>query len=65
MEQLCMACVGLSLPRPLIRECLLLSQTLQGAPPDGQAPGAAFVLLGGPWRGCWSSLITGAPLAPR
>ena len=33
-----------ALPRPLSREFLLLSQTLQGAPPDSQALGVAFVL---------------------
>lgn len=42
--QLCMACVELALPRPLSRECLLLSQTLQEAPLDGQALGVTFVL---------------------
>lgn len=40
----CMACVELALPRPLSRECLLLSQTLQEAPLDGQALGVTFIL---------------------
>jgi len=44
LAQLCMVCMELALPRPLSRECLLLSQTLQEAPLDGQALGVAFVV---------------------
>ena len=44
LAQMCMVCMELALPRPLSRECLLLSQTLQEAPLDGQALGVAFVV---------------------
>lgn len=44
LAQMCMVCMELALLRPLSRECLLLSQTLQEAPLDGQALGVTFVV---------------------